>query len=158
MLGAAAAVLLLGLMAVTTVDVIGRYIFNWPLRGAFEITELLLLALVFAGLPLVSRADEHVTLDFIDRALGERGRLLLRRLVDVICGLIILSLAWRVFVKAGKIAGYADTTDVLRIPVGPFVYFMALMVAVTAVVHLIKAILPAAAEQKAFDPDKVSPT
>lgn len=157
-LGAAAAVLLLGLMVVTTVDVIGRYIFNWPLRGAFEITELLLLALVFAGLPLVSRADEHVTLDFIDLTLGERGRRLLRRVVDLICGFIILGLAWRVFVKAGKIAGYADTTDVLRIPVGPFVYFMALMVAVTAVIHLIKAILPAAAEKKAFDPDKVSST
>jgi TRAP-type C4-dicarboxylate transport system permease small subunit len=31
-LGAAAAVLLLGLVAITTADVIGRYIFNWPLR------------------------------------------------------------------------------------------------------------------------------
>jgi TRAP-type C4-dicarboxylate transport system permease small subunit len=69
-LGAAAAVLLFGLMLITTADVIGRYIFNWPLRGAFEITELLLLALIFAGLPLVSRADEHVTLDFIDAASG----------------------------------------------------------------------------------------
>jgi TRAP-type C4-dicarboxylate transport system permease small subunit len=158
-LGAAAAVLLFGLMMITTVDVIGRYILNWPLRGAFEITELLLLALIFAGLPLVSRADEHVTLDFIDAALGKRGRALLRRLVDIVCALIILGLAWRVFVKAGKIAGYGDTTDVLRIPVGPFVYFMALMVAVTAIVHLIKAFLPGAAEEpKAFDPDKVSTT
>ena len=142
-LGAAAAVLLFGLMVITTVDVIGRYIFNWPLRGAFEITELLLLALVFAGLPLVSRADEHVTLDFIDALLGQRGRALIRRVVDVVCGLIILGLAWRVFIKAGKIAGYGDTTDVLRIPVGPFVYFMALMVAITAIVHLVKAVLPA---------------
>jgi TRAP-type C4-dicarboxylate transport system permease small subunit len=158
-LGAAAAVLLFGLMVITTLDVIGRYIFNWPLRGAFEITELLLLALVFAGLPLVSRADEHVTLDFIDAALGDRGRRLIRRFVDVVCGLIILGLAWRVWIKAGKIAGYGDTTDVLRIPVGPFVYFMALMVAVTAVVHFIKAVLPAAAgKPRAFDPDKVSPT
>ena len=166
-LGAAAAVLLSGLMVITTIDVIGRYIFNFPLRGAFEITELLLLALIFAGLPLVSRADEHVTLDFIDGLFGRRGRRLLRRGVDVVCGLLILGLAWRVFVKAGKIAGYGDTTDVLRIPVGPFVYFMALMVAITAVVHLVKAVLPDAAEQpklldkaldKAFDPDKVSPT
>ena len=158
-LGAAAAVLLLGLVAITTADVIGRYIFNWPLRGAFEITELLLLALIFAGLPLVSRADEHVTLDFIDALLGARGRRLLRRIVDLACGLLILGLAWRVWIKAGKIAGYGDTTDVLRIPVGPFVYFMALMVAITAVVHLIKVFLPAAAEKPAaFDPDKVSPT
>jgi TRAP-type C4-dicarboxylate transport system permease small subunit len=158
-LGAAAAILLFCLMMVTTVDVIGRYIFNFPLRGGFELTELLLLTLIFAGLPLVSRADEHVTLDFIDQLLGERGRSLLRRLVDIICGLIILGLAWRVYIKAGKIAGYGDTTDVLRIAVGPFVYFMALMVAVTAVVHLIRAFLPAAPEKpKTFDPDHVSPT
>ena len=144
-LEAAAAVLLFGLVAETTADVIRRHLFNWPLRGAFEITELPLLALIFAGLPLVSRADEHVTLDFIDAALGERGRRLLRRFMDLVSGLIILGLAWRVWIKAGKIAGYGDTTDVLRIPVGPFVYFMALMVAITAVVHLIKVVLPAAA-------------
>src|SRR4249920_4144256 len=84
-LGAAAAVLLFYLMALTTADVIGRYVFNWPLRGAFEITELLLLTLIFAGLPLASRADEHVTLDFIDMTLSERGRRLLRRLIDLVC-------------------------------------------------------------------------
>jgi TRAP-type C4-dicarboxylate transport system permease small subunit len=157
-LGAAAAILLFCLMAVTTVDVIGRYLFNIPLRGGFEMTELLLLTLIFAGLPLVSRADEHVTMDFIDGMLGERGRQFIRRFVDLLCGLIILGLAWRVFVKAGKIAGYGDTTDILRIPVGPFVYLMALMVLVTAIVHIVKAFLPSPDKPKAFDPDQVSPT
>ena len=127
----------------TTADVIGRYIFNWPLRGAFELTELLLLTLIFAGLPLASRADEHVTLDFIDMVLSDKGRLLLRRLVDLVCGLLFLGLAWRVWIKAGKIAGYGDTTEVLRVPVGPFVYFMAVMVAITGIVHLTKVIFPA---------------
>jgi len=158
-LGAAAAVLLFGLMMLTTADVIGRYIFNWPLRGAFEITELLLLALIFAGLPLASRSDEHVTLDFIDMLLGARGRQLLRRLIDLICGVIILGLAWRVLVKAGKIAAYGDTTEVLRLPVGPFVYFMAVMVAITGVVHLVKVLLPSRPDvAPRFDPDKVSTT
>src|SRR5262247_4226433 len=87
-LGFCAAVLLFCLMMLTTADVVGRYIFNWPIRGAFELTELLLLTLIFAGLPLASRADEHVTLDFIDMLLGFRGRLLLRRLVDFVCGLL----------------------------------------------------------------------
>ncbi len=158
MLGAAAAILLFALMAVTTVDVVGRYIFNWPLRGGFELTELMLLTLIFAGLPLVSRADEHVTLDFIDALFGERGRQWMRRIVDLVCGLIIFGLAWRVYVKAGKISGYGDITDILHIPVGPFVYFMALMVAVTGVVHIVKAFLPAPDRRKAFDPDQVSPT
>jgi TRAP-type C4-dicarboxylate transport system permease small subunit len=158
-LGAAAAVLLFGLMMLTTADVIGRYIFNWPLRGAFEITELLLLALIFAGLPLASRTDEHVTLDFIDMLLGTGGRQLLRRLIDLVCGVIVLGLAWRVWIKAGKIAAYGDTTEVLRIPVGPFVYFMAAMVAITGVVHLVKVVLPGRSDAAPrFDADKTTPT
>jgi TRAP-type transport system small permease protein len=158
-LGAAAAILLFGLMALTAADVVGRYVFNSPIRGAFEVTELLLLALIFAGLPLASRADEHVTLDFIDMVLGNRGRLLLRRLVDLVCGLLVLGLAWRVWIKAGKIAGYGDTTEVLRLPVGPFVYFMALMVAVTGIVHLFKLVFPAPPRAgPQFDPDKTTTT
>jgi len=157
-LGAAAALLLFGLMVLTTADVIGRYIFNWPLRGAFEMTELLLLTLIFAGLPLASRADEHVTLDFIDMILSDRGRLVVRRLVDLVCGLLILGLAWRVWIKAGKIAGYGDTTEVLRLPVSPFVYFMAVMVAVTGIVHLVKVIFPPPPRRVEFDPEKMTTT
>jgi TRAP-type C4-dicarboxylate transport system permease small subunit len=158
-LGAAAAALLFGLMLLTAAHVVGRYIFNWPIRGAFEITELLLLALIFAGLPLASRADEHVTLDFIDMLVGTRGRLLLRRISHLVCGLLILGLAWRVWIKAGKIAGYGDTTEVLRLPVGPFVYFMAIMVLATGIVHLVKVAYPGTGRgAEPFDPNKASTT
>jgi TRAP-type C4-dicarboxylate transport system permease small subunit len=158
-LGAVAALLLFALMMLTTVDVVSRYIFNWPLRGGFEITELLLLSLIFAGLPLASRSGEHVTLNFIERVLTDAGRHRLRRLIDFICGLVVLGLAWRVWVKAGKIAAYGDTTEVLRLPVGPFVYAMALMVAVTGVVHLVKACLGGGERRRVtFDPDQIGPT
>jgi hypothetical protein len=91
--------------------------------------------------------------------LTERGRQLLRRLVDLVCGLLFLGLAWRVLIKAGKIAGYGDTTDVLRIPVAPFVYFMAAMVAITGIVHLVKVIFPPPPRAGAqFDPDKITTT
>src|SRR4029453_10223751 len=158
-LGTAAAVLLFCLMALTTADVVSRDIFNWPIRGAFELTELLLLTLIFAGLPLASRADEHVTLDFIDMLLGNSGRLPLRRFVDLFSGLLFLRRACRVWIKADRIAGYGDTTEVLRVPVGPFVYFMAIMVAVTGIVHLTKVIFPAPPRGAvAFDPDKPTTT
>ena len=158
-LGLAAAAILLGLMLLTVADVVSRYVFNWPLRGAFEITELALLVLIFAGLPLASRTGEHATMDFIDAVLGERARGAVVRTVDLFCGLLIVGLAWQVWLKAGKIAAYGDTTDVLRLPVGPFVYFMAAMVAVTGLVHLFKAILPGRrGGTPAFDPDKVSAT
>ena len=158
-LGIAASVILFLMMLLTFVDVVARYLFNFPLRGGFEITELMLLVLIFAGLPLVSHADEHVTMDFIDRVLPEGGRRFVVRAVHAVCAAVMFFLTWQVWIKAGKISGYGDTTDVLKITVGPFVYFMALMVAITAIVHLIKVFLPATAEKPAaFDPDKVSPT
>ena len=141
-LGVIAAAILFGLMMLTAVDVVSRYIFNWPLRGAFELTELGLLVLIFAGLPLASRRGEHVTLDFIDKALGPWLADVWRRVVEVGVGLLFLALAWQVWLKAGKIAEKGDYTDMLKVPVGPFVYLMAAAVAITGVIHLARSVLP----------------
>ena len=142
LLGVAASVILYLMMLLTFVDVVARYLFNFPLRGGFEITELMLLVLIFAGLPLVSHADEHVTMDFIDRLLPEAGRLLLVRAAHAVCAAVMFFLTWQVWIKARTIAGYGDTTDVLKITVGPFVYFMAAMILLTGLVHLFKVFRP----------------
>ena len=141
-LGVAASAILFCMMLLTFVDVVARYLFNFPLRGGFEITELMLLVLIFAGLPLVSHADEHVTMDFIDRMLPPRAGMVLVRAVHAICAAVLFFLTWQVWIKAGTIAGYGDTTDVLKIPVGPFVYFMVAMIFLTGLVHLYKVFVP----------------
>ena len=143
-LGIAASVLLFCLMVLTFADVVARYLFNRPIRGGFEITELLLLVLIFAGLPLVSHADEHVTMDFIDRMLPARATAVLVRIVHAVVAATFFFLAWQVKIKAQRISGYGDTTDVLLIAVGPFVYFMAVMVLLTGLVHLFKVFVPGA--------------
>ena len=142
-LGVAASAILFSMMLLTFVDVVARYLFNFPLRGGFEITELMLLVLIFAGLPLVSHADEHVTMDFIDRMLPPRGVALVVRAAHALCAAVMFFLTWQVWIKAAKIAGYGDTTDVIKIPIGPFVYFMAAMIALTALIHLYKMLEPA---------------
>jgi len=138
-LGIAASAILFCMMLLTFVDVVLRYVFNRPLRGGFEVTELMLLVLIFAGLPLVSRADEHVTMDLIDRMLGPKVRAALFRLVHLVCAVVFFGLTWLIWLKAGKVAGYGDTTDVLRIAVGPFVYFMAAMIGLSGLIHLFKS-------------------
>lgn len=143
-LGVAASAILMAMMLVTFVDVIGRYVFNHPLRGGFEITELMLLVLIFAGLPLVSHADEHVTMDFIDRLVSERARSALERLVHGVCAATMFLLAWLIWLKAGKISAYGDATDVLRLVYGPFVYFMAAMIGLTGLIHVGKIFVPGA--------------
>ncbi|MGE5639425.1 MAG: TRAP transporter small permease [Clostridia bacterium] len=141
-LGVGASIILFGMMVLTFADVCGRYLFNRPIKGAFEITELSLLVLIFAGLPLVSHADEHVTMDFIDKLLGRRELRILERVVNAVCAAVMFFLTWQIWLKAGKIAAYGDTTDVLRILVGPFVYYMAVMIALTGLVHAYRAFVP----------------
>jgi TRAP-type C4-dicarboxylate transport system permease small subunit len=139
-LGVAAATILLAMMLLTFVDVVLRYLFNRPMAGAFEMTELLLLVLIFAGLPLVTYADEHALMDFIDRPLGPRGTRWLERAVQVLCTAVMFLLAWLVWLKADRIWAYRDATDVLRILYGPFVYFMAITIGLTGLIHLYKVI------------------
>ncbi len=138
-LGVAASAILFGMMTLTFADVVLRYVVNRPLRGAFEITELMMLVLIFAGLPLVTHAGEHVTMDLVDRLLGARARRALVRAVELACAALMALLAWLMWLKARTISGYGDTTDVLRVAVGPFVYFMAAMILLSALVHVFKA-------------------
>ena len=139
LLGIIGAVVLFAMMMVTFVDVVMRYVFNAPLRGAFEATELMLVILIFSGLPLVSRNDKHVTTDLIDHFLGERTRRPLAFVIHLIlCG-ALLAVSWLIWGKAGSLARTGDTTASLHIPVYPFVYLMSFLVLITAVIHVIKA-------------------
>ena len=140
LLGVVASVILLAMMLLTFVDVVARYIFSRPIRGAFEITELMLLVLIFAGLPLVSFTDEHALMDFIDRLLPSRAQRALEGLVQGVCAAIMFLLAWQVWIKADRIWAYRDATDVLRIVYGPFVYFMAVSIGLAGLIHLYKVV------------------
>ena len=53
---------------------------------------------------------------------------------------LMVLLSRLVWLKADRIWAYRDATDVLRIVYGPFVYFMAVMIAVTGLIHLGKAL------------------
>jgi TRAP-type C4-dicarboxylate transport system permease small subunit len=109
-------------------------------RGAFEVTELMLLVLIFAGLPLVSFTDEHAVMDFIDRVLGGRALRGLERLVQAVNAVFMFLLAWLTWLKADRIWAYRDSTDVLRIVYGPFVYFMAGTLGLAGIIHLYKIV------------------
>ncbi|MCX7140101.1 MAG: TRAP transporter small permease [Proteobacteria bacterium] len=136
LLGVVAGVLLFCMMSVTFVDVVLRYIFNAPLRGSFEVTELMLVVLIFAALPLVSRREEHVVMDFLDRHIGPRLYRFLRALEHVVSAAVMGGIGWLLWQRASKLAAYGDTTSVLRIQLAPFVYAIAVLIFVTALIHL----------------------
>lgn len=126
-----AAGLLFCMMLVTFIDVVGRYLFDAPLPGGFEVTELMLAALIFLGLPLLTAADGHVTVDLFDTLIPRWLRPLQAYIVSLVTIFAFAVLTWKMWQYAIRTYGYADTTAVLQIPYAPLVFLMAVMATLT---------------------------
>jgi TRAP-type C4-dicarboxylate transport system permease small subunit len=137
-----AAVSLFAMMAFTFADVVLRYLFARPVRGGLEVIELLMVAMIFSGLPLVSRRDEHVTIDTVESHFPDAVKAGLRRVMHAVAAAGLAGAAWLMVRKAATLAEFGDRTQLLGVPIAPFVYFMAALLAVTALVHVVKTFLP----------------
>jgi TRAP-type transport system small permease protein len=139
---ALAASALFSIMVLTLIDVSGRKLISTSVPGSLELTELLMVVVIFAGLPLVSLRGEHVVFDSLDAHLPRGLRRVQDGVVDLLCALALGGVAWLMWVKAGQMSEYGDTTAQLKITQGPFVYLMSLLCALTALVHLLLLAAP----------------
>ena len=101
------------MMLLTFVDVVLRYFFNSPIKGGFEVTEMMMAVLIFAGLPLVSRSNEHVTIDAFDRFFPDAFRRAMHVVIHLVCAAALAGMAWLLYRKAGS---FAEIGDVTRFP------------------------------------------
>ena len=144
-LGALAALVLFAMMTLTCVDVIGRYFFSRPIFGGFELTEMMLAAMIFLGLPLVTLRNEHITVDVLDPVTPDW---LFRVQHIVACAIGMLStgyLAWRLWMRATTLYTAGETTAQLKIKLGYLAYSMSLLMALTAVALFVRDAAAAAA-------------
>jgi len=137
-LGLAIAATLFSMMWITFVDVVGRYVFNHPLQGAYEITELSLAILVFGGLPLVTERQEHVATPLFDNFLRGLARRLKELAVDLTGIVACAVLAWRLWIQAGMTASLHTESQMWHVSIAPFVYFMSVTSAISTLVLLLR--------------------
>jgi TRAP-type C4-dicarboxylate transport system permease small subunit len=152
--GTIAAVALFAIMTLTLVDVSGRKLFSQSVPGSLEVTELLLVAVIFAGLPLVSLRGEHVVFDSLDPLLPPWLRRVQQMVVDALCAAALAGIAWLMWVKAGQLGEYGETTAQLKMGLAPFVHAMSLLCAVTALVHGLLMLQPVAHHHAGVDDGK----
>jgi TRAP-type C4-dicarboxylate transport system permease small subunit len=133
--GLLAAVALFAIMGLTFVDVIGRKFLGGSVPGSLELTELLMVVVIFTSLPLVALAGEHVVFDSADRWIPPWLLRLQSALMELFCAAALAGLAWLMWVKAGQLSEYGDTTAQLKLPLGAFVYVMSVLLAVAALAH-----------------------
>jgi TRAP-type transport system small permease protein len=140
--GVLAATALFSIMALTLVDVSGRKVISTSVPGSLELTELLMVVVIFAGLPLVSLRGEHVVFDSLDPLIEKTIRRAQGLVVDLIVAALLLGMAWLMWNKAAQMGQYGDTTAQLKIAQSPFVYLMSGLLGLTALVHLLLAFAP----------------
>lgn len=119
LLEAVMAAFLLAMAVITGIDVVGRYVFNAPLPGGYEIVQYLMAVSVFAALPLAARAEGHLTIGlFTDRLTG-RARRWHRIAMLVISAGTLAFLAWRMGVQAAVMDSRQMVSGSLRMPLAP---------------------------------------
>ena len=75
------------MVVVTCIDVVGRYFFAAPLLGAYELITLAMGIMIFLGMPLVTAAEEHLTVDIVGKILGPKGKRARRIVVNTVAAL-----------------------------------------------------------------------
>ncbi len=141
-LGATAGAVLFVMMMITTADVFGRYVFNAPLPGGFELTEIMLATLIYCALPLVSKQREHIVIDTFDFLMSPVVKRGFDVLADLICSVVFSGIGYLIFRRAVRVAEYGDTTNVLKLPLAPVAYAMAVMIVVAALIHIALIFVP----------------
>jgi TRAP-type C4-dicarboxylate transport system permease small subunit len=133
-----AALALFGMMMVTVFDVIGRYFFNSPIKGAWELVGILLVGAGTWGMAYCQVKKGHIRVDFIWQRLSRKTQVVLTSFANLL-GLGAFSvLCWRSSLLAQHYLSVTrgDATDTLHIPLFPFVLALAIGTGMTALVLL----------------------
>jgi TRAP-type C4-dicarboxylate transport system permease small subunit len=146
-----AAVARFGIMWLTLFDVSGRKLLSESIPGSLELTELLMVVVIFAGLPLVSLRGEHVVFDSLDAFMPAGLLRAQRALIDGMCALALGWVGWLMWVKGSQMLEYGDKTQQLGLTLGWFVHLMSVLLFVVAVVHLLLMLAPAAHHHPGVD-------
>jgi TRAP-type transport system small permease protein len=139
---------LFAIMTLTFFDVGGRKLLSQSIPGSLELTELLMVVVIFAALPLVSARGEHVIFDSLDSVWPAWFLKIQAALVHLLCAALMLGLAYLMWKTGTQYAENGETTAQLKLSKAPFIYGMALLCGVTGLVHLGLITKPADALQE----------
>ena len=131
-LGWMVAIVLGFMMALTVVDVTGRFVFNRPIPGSFEVMEFCLAIVVFSALPLVTWDRRHITVSLFDTLFRGAGYRVQQSFVQGASLLGMGVICWRMWDQGGRLDRTQAITGYLEWPVAPIAYFMSVLAGLSA--------------------------
>jgi TRAP-type C4-dicarboxylate transport system permease small subunit len=113
--GVVAAVFLAGMLLLTVADVALRTFFNYPLRGVYELIELMLAGSFFLALPCIFLRDDNILVNTIDE-ITPRIVPALKRIALLLSVLTFAVLVWQGWDAAWDSYEFHDVTADLGLP------------------------------------------
>lgn len=135
---AVAGVVLVALMCLTVADVVGRYFFNSPLNGVFDLTQFAVLIMTFLSFAYCGFRGAHVVIELLYDRIPERAQFIVRRLSNALGTVLFAAIAWRAVIQSFDVREFNEASQLLTIPYWPFYYVVAFGAALFAIVLAIK--------------------
>ena len=131
------------LMCLTVADVTGRYLFNNPVRGTFELSQVGMAAIVFLGLGYTTALGRHIRVELFVNRFPLRMQGIIDSFTSLLVIAVCIGIAWQGTKLAIESIKVAATTDVLNVPIYPFKFLVplgALVMGLNIVVSLISSL------------------
>jgi TRAP-type C4-dicarboxylate transport system permease small subunit len=109
-------ILLFFMMMLGTFDVMGRYLFNKPILGTFEIFEILLPAIVLLGLGFTQEDRAHVRVELFISHLSVRRQTILDFVTNGLALFISVLILWRGWTLATGYRQMGRTIPTIEVP------------------------------------------
>ena len=130
---------LLGLLGLVLFDVVMRYALRLPFLGAYEMSELAMVLIVFLALPYCAATGGHVAVDVLSPLLDRPGLRGLTAAIHLAGAVLMAVIAWQATLYAIGSIQRGEATNMLKIAKYPFELITAACTAVFAVVLIVQA-------------------
>jgi tripartite ATP-independent transporter DctM subunit len=123
----------------TLLDILLRWLANSGIRGANEIVAMLFAVTITACLPYGVAERINLKVDLLESWI--RGRLAAWTNAVGLCLLLVflVLLTWHIGAYAGELVAQHRITIILRLPVAPFIYGVAVLLGIAALVQVVIA-------------------
>jgi TRAP-type C4-dicarboxylate transport system permease small subunit len=112
------------ILTVMFFDVVGRYVFDESIFGAYEVVSYLLGLLIFSGFPIVAYRQEHIVVGLLDSLYKGRFDWYRNLFILFASEFALIFISQRVWAVAVILDRDDQVGQVLDIQVAPYVYAM----------------------------------
>jgi TRAP-type C4-dicarboxylate transport system permease small subunit len=128
------------MMLLTIIDVVLRKLFNASILGTVELTEFLLVILIFFSLAQAEILNQHVKVDLVMQRFKKRTQGWVDMATQFVCFVLCGLITWSTLAYAGRMKASAEVSQDLWIPIYFFVYAVAAGCALFCICLLIKSL------------------